>query len=587
MCGILNVISKTRDPLDLSLCRRSLSLLNWRGPHLFTHTELNGRIFFGQTILSITGDLSTSDGSHLESATGRFLLGYNGEVYNYKNLADNYLKHLNIDKSLVTDSEIIVNLHDVLSADQVPFYIDGMYAYTILDHATNTITLVRDLQGEKTLYIYEDENILIISSEIRPILAMNNSINVDKNSLRDYFHTRHMMLTDRTAYEGIYQLQPGEIKTFNLNSNSWSNSLYQNSSDLIDKDLYTELYHTPKDLIVKELYNLIEKSIIEMTPDHSFASVLSGGVDSSLVSGILSKHASPDMYVAVNHVGKDNISNDLIAFESIIDNDIDVLDVDLEMYSSEIERCQKVCGSPLLSHSFIGQSLQSRLVRSRQCRVLFGGEGADELFGGYAAYLNISDKSLNADCSPSPYSRFSDTSLIFENYDSQPLRELLKTKWKESLEKYSHIVGTHERILQAAMFCDFNTQLSSVGLRGSDFMSMMWSIESRSVFVRKLIVEFALNLPIKYKVDPLAAVSIMKSKPLLKQVFNIIYPSDLLVQKQGFSGFPNESLKYLGRVEDFIVFDYLNINRDSLNIDSLDKEVLWKLINVEYFIRSN
>jgi len=586
MCGIFNVISKNNSPLDMAMCRRSLSELTWRGPNLYIHSEYDDRVFFGQTVLSVVGSSHENSGEYLCSQSNRFLLGFNGEIYNYKELESRYLRNNDIKIRRGIDSEVLVNLHDVLDIEQVPYHLDGMYAYTVLDQYSKTITIVCDPQGEKTLYLFENDEILIISSEVAPILSMISSIKLNRQILCDYFFTRHLMLTDDTMYEGITKLVPGEIKSFNLSSGKWGKTYYQKSSDWVDSEISDLLKNQTTGELTSKLHNVFEECLDDMVPSRHYASVISGGVDSSLITGLLVKNHNPDILIAVNHEGKDNISNNLVSFEKSLGRDISVLNVDMETYSAEIVNCQKTCGSPLFAHSLVGQSLQSGFVRANGGKVIFGGEGADELFGGYAAYLDIANKNITRyECSPSPYMQYSVPPLEFIDYDSSILHQKLKELWQDALAVYQHVENMSERILQAMMYCDFKTQLSSVGLRGSDLMSMMKSVENRSMFLRKPVVQIALNLPIWAKINQDSVDPHMASKPLLKEIFKQIYPEELLFNKQGFAGFPNESIKYLGDMRDFLVFEYLGINKNKLDLVNIDRATAWKLINIEYFLR--
>jgi hypothetical protein len=117
-------------------------------------------------------------------------------------------------------------------------------------------------------------------------------------------------------------------------------------------------------------------------------------------------------------------------------------------------------------------------------------------------------------------------------------------------------------------------------------MSMMWSVETRSVYVRKPIVQFALNLPLQLKVDIKGREEpLLRTKPLLKKLFLRYFPKELLVEKQGFSGFPNESALYLGVPSDYKAVRQLKIEKESLSAALRDRDSVWKLINVEYFLR--
>jgi hypothetical protein len=113
-------------------------------------------------------------------------------------------------------------------------------------------------------------------------------------------------------------------------------------------------------------------------------------------------------------------------------------------------------------------------------------------------------------------------------------------------------------------------------------MSMMWSVETRTVLARRPILEFALNLPFAAKVD-VSAPPVQQTKVLLKRLFLRYFPRELLVEKQGFAGFPAESSAYLGDLRDYLVHHYLGIRA----VDGAPSSAtLWKLANVEYFIRS-
>ena len=581
MCGIFGVVSKNDKRLDLSACKRALNKLNWRGPDLTTSTFWKDNVFIGQSILSITGNIK--DGKHLHSHSGRFTLAFNGEIYNYEELHKKYLNNKFSSKLQITDSEILVNLFENNSLKDILCLLDGMYGILLLDKREETITISRDIQGEKSIYIFEDNELVVFSSEISPILDFIPSIKIDKQSLRDYFHTRHMMQFERTNYIGILQIPPGNTRTLNLKSFKWLNSYQLKMSDLINPNKMQSFSERSEESLLDELESIFIKCVKEMIPHRSFASVLSGGIDSSLISALLLKYGNPEMLIAINHIGKDMISNDLIGFEKHLGQKVNVIDVDLASYAAEIERCQKACGGPIFSHSFIGQSIQSSHVRAAGCRVLFGGEGADELFGGYSSYLNNRDKI--GKFSNSPYTSFNNTQLNFFNSDTKYIKNILVDAWSSAINSYQHLPDTNEKVAQAMMYCDLAFQVPSVGLRGADLMSMMWSVETRSIFLRKSIIEFALNLPVRLKSNVDQPNPLLQSKYLLKKLFLRYYPEELLINKQGFSGFPNESATYLGEIEDFLVFDFLGISKDILKKQDLSRDTEWKLINLEYFLR--
>jgi asparagine synthetase B (glutamine-hydrolysing) len=307
--------------------------------------------------------------------------------------------------------------------------------------------------------------------------------------------------------------------------------------------------------------------------DREFASVLSGGVDSSLLSAYGVDLGNPKILVAVNHNGKEQISHNLKAFEKILNKKVSVLDVDAITYAGSLPECQDAISGPIYSHSFVGQALQSRFIRGQGCQAMFGGEGADELFGGYSCYLD-SDR-RNPSFSPS---------IKFDGYEHDEVRSDLGALWKNALYAYSFVKNESERAAHAMMNCDLVYQVPAVGLRGADLMSMRWSVETRSVFLRRELIKFGINLPMKFKADIKEKDNEFKTKKILKKLFVRKYKKGLLFKKQGFSGFPNESGAFLGETKYFITPEILKIPKNELV--NLDRPTSWKLINMEYFLRS-
>ena len=584
MCGILAVIPKADFRLDPSACRRALSTLSWRGPDHTISEVWENQVFIGQTVLSLTGDTHGRNTIYTKSTSGRYMVAFNGEIYNYRELAQRWL-HDRLELTHETsDTEVLVNLHEVFPADEIPDLLDGMYAYTVLDEVEGVLHVSRDIQGEKSLFVYEDERIIVISSEIPAIQQLVPGLSLDIQSLRDYFRTRHFMLFSRTAYRDMCQILPGSLKRLKVATGQWSTVAHKKLSDWIDPARMEANASRSIDSLADELDALLTQSVKEMLPlGQSYAAVVSGGVDSSLLGHYLVKYGQPDMLVAVNHIGKDLISSDLSGFEKSLGQNIDVLHITKETYATEIIRCQETSRSPLHSHSFVAQSLMSALVQSKGCRVMFGGEGADEFFGGYDAYLN--DVIDSGNFSPSPYLSHNKPELSFIDDDPSNLQRDLEDAWSEAQQAYASVMDPKARLPLAMMYGDAAYQLPAVGLRSADLMSMNSSVETRSVFLRRQLATFALNLPIGARINRKSNNSNLRTKVLLKHLFLRCYPESLLVKKQGFAGFPNESADYLGDLADYMTFDTLGIQRPE-SMYHYSPATLWKLANVEYFLRS-
>jgi asparagine synthase (glutamine-hydrolysing) len=586
MCGILVVVAKDGRELDLPACRRALSTMSWRGPDLCASSSHDGRVFLGQTVLSLTGDISGGRGEHLSSSSGRWRVAFNGEIYNYESLSKSRLAgRRGAGSERLTDTEVLVDLHEVARPSEIPALLDGMFAYAALDSQEGSLRIARDVQGEKSLYVYEDAGLVVISSEVRAILSLAPGAGLDVQALRDYFHTRHLLLIPRTVYRGIRQVLPGRLEKLDLRTMRWTTEQSRALSAWIDPARMEKAARRSEDDLADELESLLRSCVKEMVPrGRGWAAVVSGGVDSSLLASYALEAGSPELLVAVNHPGKDRISSDLSGFEKALGRPIQVLNVGQLAYGAEIARCQLACESPLPSHSFVPQSMQSAFVRAAGARVLFGGEGGDEYFGGYDAYAG--KPAAGGRFSPSPYTAWSESPLALAHDDAARLQAELADAWTESLAAYAHVADADERIRLAMMYCDAAHQLAAVGLRGSDLMSMMWSVETRSVLVRRPVVEFALNLPLSAKLDLGGAVPAeRRTKTLLKKLFLRRFPKELLVEKQGFAGFPNESAAYLGDVSDYLALEALGVAPSAVAEGRLPRAAAWKLANVEWFLR--
>lgn len=585
MCGILTVVQKADFRLDPSACRRALSHLSWRGPDLCVSSVWRDRVFIGHNVLSLTGEVQARKEIYSTSVSGRYRIAFNGEIYNYRELAQRWLRDRLELTNDTSDTEVLVNLHDVLPAEDIPGLLDGMYAYSVLDEQEGVLHVARDVQGEKSLYIYEDERIIVIASEISAIQSLVPGIELDKQALRDYFRARHFMLFSRTCYRGIRQILPGRLERLKIADTQWTTAARRTIGDWIDPVRMEANARRSLDSLADELDALLIHSITQMIPtERPYAAVVSGGVDSSLLSHYLVTYGNPQVLVAVNNIGKDLISSDLSGFEKSLGRNIEVLQIDKVAYAAELVRCQEKCRSPLLSHSFVAQSMQSAFVQSTGCRILFGGEGGDEYFGGYDAYLRDPDAIGIGGYSPSPYLALVTPELDFLDDDPSEMQQSLSEAWADAQQAYASVADRLDRVSLAMMYGDAAYQLPAVGLRCADLMSMMWSVETRSALLRKEIASFAINLPLAARIDHTAEPQ-KRTKILLKKLFLRYYPDSLLVNKQGFAGFPNESADYLGALEDYMVFDELGIKRP-LSAAPCNRATLWKLANLEYFLRS-
>ena len=185
MCGIFLVISKKKQ-VDKKKCFEVLRNLKKRGPDDFKYNFYNNdKIFLCNTILNITGRLNKRLKSLIKSKSNRYHIAFNGEIYNFKELSIKYLKKK--PNHNISDTQILVDIHEKIEPKKIPTLLNGMYAYVIFDQKKNEFIIVNDIQGEKNLYMYETKNEIIFSSNFSSILKYNKKLKINKDIIRITF----------------------------------------------------------------------------------------------------------------------------------------------------------------------------------------------------------------------------------------------------------------------------------------------------------------------------------------------------------------------------------------------------------------
>ena len=577
MCGIFIAINKNKTLLDQNRCNKSLALMKYRGPDWSFSKLIQKNIYFGQNVLSMTGKNIKND-KIFQSKYKNFILLLNGEIYNYKELSQ--LVNIRYNQNL-TDTEVLVNLAESKTTKQINRLIDGMYVYALFDEIKNELTITRDPQGEKSLYYYEDSKIILISSEIASIKKYVNNLVLDTEVLKTYFYSKHFMQDSSTLYKKINILKPGETKKLNLNNFKWKNSNSNSILDLINENIYSKNINRSLEDLTDELEYLLNINLKQMIPkSRNFSSIISGGIDSSLITSLLNKIHQPTKLLSLDHIGKDSITKNLHLFSKHLDREINIYKVKSKDYLESLLKISRNYCSPIHSHSFVGQYMIAKKSNDFNCRALFGGEGADELFGGYKTYQQ---KILNKNLNYSDYSRVYNYNLFIKNDSYFEFQEVMNKKWSNYLDKYSFILNKDDQNRQSMLLSDIHTQLSTVGLRGADLMSMRNSVEQRSIFLRKDIIKFALNLPLKFKLNK-DDKSANGTKIILKNLFKRHFPDNLIFEKEGFAGFPNSTKSILGSSKKYHIKDILDFKNFNEMYSKMDNKLSWKIYNTELFL---
>ena len=586
MCGIFVAISKSNNKLDRGKCRSILKKMTHRGPDRFFDSLLyDGRLYMGQTILSITGRPDEALNHYRVSRSGLRNIVINGEIYNYASLARRYLN--GFDLRTGTDTEVLVNLHDILTAQEITPLLNGMYAYSVFDSETGKLYVARDLVGEKVLYTYEDDKVVIFASETTSIIEYLGYCEVNKSLIQDYFFTRHLLTHETTLFGGIHVMPPGKVIEINLNSYSQT-VIYDCSLKNLISETKLEIYdNCSEEELLEELEGVCRASAKLLKPAIGCASIFSGGIDSSLASWFMDQQSGQSpWFVTLQFGDKDFVSNSVSRFVPFLSGPIHTLDVSEQRFTHNMDRFYSKYKTMMATHSFVSQMILSEYVSDNGYKVLIGGDGADELFGGYEYYKNFTSIKQIPEENPSPYSGFVSSSLELNKHEKKDFRELKKIEWENALALFSHVDDVQDRVLQAVLYLDSLIEMETVGLRSSDLMSMANSVESRGFFVTRDMLEFAVNIPAKYKIDLTSSDPLMVTKPLLKKLFTKIFNASLLFEKQGFSGYPNEGGRALVKNDYRLVQEFLSISSRQLDSIVTENATEWKALNTELFLRS-
>ena len=586
MCGIFIALSK-KIKLNKQVCASSVRDLFNRGPDILkTNYFFNDTLFFANTVLSVTGNFNKSK-NLVSSNNKKFFISFNGEIYNYKELNNLYLN----DTKIVTDTEVLVNLHQKIQFDKVPLLLNGMFAYAVLDYNKKQINIVTDPQGEKNIYYYNDNKYLIFSSTIKSIITFlkKNMINIeiDQTVIKDYFSTRHYMPVEKTCYKNLKILSNGSILKFDLKNNHFINHKYDDPVNWISEKKYFSYSKMKEDEVLEKLDFELNTQAKLMIPQRNFGCVFSGGIDSSLQSAILLKHGNPTLLLNINHKNKDHINKKFKLFEKYVQKKIKIKKINSTQYVEFANKCLNTLSSPFFTHDLPSRMLLSEEFKKNNCKVFFSADGCDELLGGQQVYLK-SFKDLTKEQNYSPYSSVAENSHFLKSYKtSEEYREILNKNWKKTYEMYNFVKNKTERSILSSLFCDYFIQSINVANKSTDLICCDSSVEPRNLFIQKNILKLFINLPLKYKIN-YSTNPDLKQKYILKKLFIKYFDKRMVFKKEGFSGFPEALYKKNINLNKFIKnIEILKENSFYYDNSNYSRDLEWKVSNINMFFNKN
>jgi asparagine synthase (glutamine-hydrolysing) len=394
MCGILGLIDRRQ--LDPRRCRAALDTIAHRGPDGEGEwIDGDAGIWLGHRRLSII-DLSTAGNQPMVSHDGRFVLIFNGEIYNYVELRAELIA-LGATFQSHSDSETIIEGYRYWGKD-VLSRLNGMFALALLDRPANTMLCARDRYGEKPFLYSSKPGFFAFGSEYKALLALPG-ISTAYDEVAIVVETcqpganadRHR----QTVFDDIQQLLPGEALELNLATLKPDVFRYY-TIDLT----HERRFASDRDAMAEYRELFVDSVRIRMRSDVEVGSCLSGGLDSSAIVGVARHLLGPD---AVYHTFTGRFpgtsadewtyASDVVEATGVVSH---VVEPTVDRFMAELPQFMWHNELPVGSSSQFAQWCVFGLAKEHGITVLLDGQGADEAMGGYEQYFAYYIASLKA-----------------------------------------------------------------------------------------------------------------------------------------------------------------------------------------------
>jgi len=371
MCGVFGVVALHGDLSreDVTSVAHGTSALTHRGPD-GQGSWSDATVAIGHRRLAII-DLSDSGHQPMQSESGRFVITYNGEIYNHRLVAARLTRSGWMPRGS-SDTEILLAALERWGLDATLETIDGMYAFGLYDRKLRRLILARDRFGEKPLHYFEAQGRLWFGSEVRSLECVPEiDRRLSPDATRAYFRSGYVP-GDRTIFSTIRRVSPGVYVEWNLDTGTSR----------------TRRYWTPSpgpDVDDDALFDLLAQSVSSrMVSDRPVGAFLSGGVDSSLVCALAASASSEPLRTFT--MAWDDREYDESSHAVAVSSALGTRHTEIRLGRSDIVSASADLGS-VLDEPFADSSLLATHLVARETRrhvvVALSGDGGDELFGGY------------------------------------------------------------------------------------------------------------------------------------------------------------------------------------------------------------
>jgi len=536
MCGIIAVFEKKGRPLNVDLFQKSLSLIKHRGPDNHSY-KCFGNIGLGHTRLSI---LDLSEDSNQPVFNDQFVLVFNGEIYNFRELARKYQLS---EKAFRSDTLFLL---EYLALGKSFGELRGMFAFAFYDKKTGALSLVRDQLGIKPIYYLETENSIIFSSEIKPLLCYASmKVEINYAALSDHIVLGYSQLNE-TLFKYIYRVPEG------------SHVLVTEDSVKFEKyfDLtHSFVNHQDSDDLVREVLGS------HLVSDVPVGMMLSGGVDSSLMASIYSLSLERRDIKCYNAGDTNSSLNSLVSERQTALTLSEKLGLDLIKIPVNSRSLIGLKEYVTYSEEPIANSgalLLGKICQLAETKVILSGHGGDEAYAGYRRHViahlydkyrmllklmpirglfTLTKKRLSSDIRRAIASlafpdelEFTLSAVGLKSVQDSWINDGIVDMANTSQRFYVDVNKNEKSKLKRLQYKEYSGYLSSQNLIVADKLSMAYSKELRVPFVYPEIAKHGLDKKAKelfYR---------NKGKQPLRQMLKLLGGSEVLKNKKmGFS----------------------------------------------------
>ncbi len=506
MCGIASILDI--DGSSNKSINSMIDSINHRGPD-HKETYLFDGVALASCRLSIF-DLSEKGNMPMHDLSKRYVIIFNGEIYNFKDLKKQY----NIQTKSSSDTEVLIELFSKIGVKSFNL-INGIYSFIILDKLEKKLFCVRDRMGVKPLYFSKEDNRYYFCSEIKGIKKVLKKIEINEELVKYYLSTSYYDFSKETFYKNIFQVKQGTYLEFNLNKNTFHEKKYWDLTISENKSSSLDLHK-----LFKNSFNLQQQT------DTKIGINVSSGIDSNLMISYLNQINGGQKEIKANSLfysdpGFDH-RDDLSEMSKYYKWKIDLFEMKSQDVIDTFDKVSFFQDEPFPGVATIGKHLLIQNNYSSDCKVILEGQGGDDFAGGYKyifpLFLLDLLKNLNLNQFFKEIKSFKEIEkmnninfLMFFYYStigffkggvsadgtSTSLSKLLNLNIPEVIKKYNNVTFKYPRktnFLKKIIYRDiFYSKLPRI-LRSHDRLSMAHSKELRVPMLDHNIVEYFFSL---------------------------------------------------------------------------------------------